>query len=131
MPAKTGVLLRPTEVAMNEKKIGLCLSGGGHRATAFSLGVLLYLADVGMHQNIHTISSVSGGSLTSGFFATRSKSLRNHTAAEMEDAVAELAARITGRPWFFWIGLGAILLALLGWILNVIGWLHFPLSFWE
>ena len=29
------------------QSIGICLSGGGHRATVFGLGALLYLVDAG------------------------------------------------------------------------------------
>ena len=55
--------------------VGLCLSGGGYRAMLFHLGALLRLVEIGYigSQNIPTelgtmkrISSVSGGSITSG-----------------------------------------------------------------
>ncbi len=48
-------------------KIGVAISGGGHRASLFGLGVLLYLADVGKNANVVSISSVSGGSLTNAY----------------------------------------------------------------
>jgi hypothetical protein len=115
----------------NTKTIGLCLSGGGHRATAFSLGALLYLADAGLHQQIQTISSVSGGSLTSGFLATREKSLHDRTPKEVEEVVAALAKKITGRPGIFWPAIG-VLLALWGiWFEILVGLFSWPLSFWE
>jgi Patatin-like phospholipase len=50
-------------------RIGVALSGGGHRAALFSLGVLLYLADAGKNQSVTSVSSVSGGSLTNGYVA--------------------------------------------------------------
>ncbi len=46
--------------------IGLCLSGGGYRATLFHLGVLWRLNQVGYLNKIDRISSVSGGSILSG-----------------------------------------------------------------
>jgi len=46
-----------------DKKIGLALSGGGHRAAVFHLGVLSYLAENGLLENIQHISTVSGGSV--------------------------------------------------------------------
>lgn len=49
--------------------LGLALSGGGHRATAFSLGVLMYLADEGLNRRVDVISSVSGGSILNAFVA--------------------------------------------------------------
>jgi predicted acylesterase/phospholipase RssA len=48
-------------------KVSVALSGGGHRASLFGLGVLLYLADAGKNTEVESISSVSGGSLTNGY----------------------------------------------------------------
>ena len=39
----------------------MCLSGGGIRSAAFALGLLQYLARVGLLQNFHYLSTVSGG----------------------------------------------------------------------
>jgi len=50
----------------NHKRIGLALSGGGIRAAIYHLGVLKYLAEVGLFDNITSISSVSGASLCVG-----------------------------------------------------------------
>src|SRR5256885_1471960 len=50
-------------------KIGLALSGGGHRASLFALGVLLYLTDVQKNRDVVSMASVSGGSITNGYFA--------------------------------------------------------------
>jgi hypothetical protein len=36
---------------------------GGHRATIWGLGVLLYLVDAGKHREVEVLSSVSGGSI--------------------------------------------------------------------
>jgi len=43
--------------------IGLALSGGGFRATAFHLGVLQRLRELGLLQKIALVSTVSGGSI--------------------------------------------------------------------
>jgi len=48
------------------KRIGLALSGGGIRATVFHLGVLQYLADVGLFGRVANLSSVSGAGLAVG-----------------------------------------------------------------
>jgi NTE family protein len=50
--------------------IGLCLSGGGFRATLFHLGALRRLNELGMIPSLRTVSSVSGGSITSAAVAT-------------------------------------------------------------
>jgi hypothetical protein len=51
--------------------VGVSLSGGGHRSTLVSLGVLLAIVDVGWNQWVRSISSVSGGSLASAFAWSR------------------------------------------------------------
>ena len=43
--------------------IGLSFSGGGYRATAFSLGTMALLQDLGLLSKARVMSSVSGGSL--------------------------------------------------------------------
>jgi len=47
-------------------QIGLALSGGGHRATVFHLGLLSRLASQNLLESITFISTVSGGSLCAG-----------------------------------------------------------------
>lgn len=49
-----------------EQGIGLALSGGGFRATLFHLGTLWRLNELGYLPKLDRISSVSGGSITSG-----------------------------------------------------------------
>jgi len=48
---------------------GLALSGGGYRASLFHLGVTRRLHELGILQKTTRISSVSGGSILSGFLA--------------------------------------------------------------
>ena len=43
--------------------IGLALSGGGFRATLYHLGVLRYLRDAQVLNQVSHITSVSGGSI--------------------------------------------------------------------
>ncbi|HWB13194.1 MAG TPA: patatin-like phospholipase family protein [Pirellulales bacterium] len=49
--------------------MGLCLSGGGFRATLFHLGALRRLNETGMLSKMNTISSVSGGSIANGLLS--------------------------------------------------------------
>lgn len=51
------------------KKIGLALSGGGYRAAAYHIGTLRALNRLGILKNVDVISSVSGGSITSSYYA--------------------------------------------------------------
>ena len=52
--------------AQSNQRIALVLSGGGVRAMVFHLGVLRHLAECGAIEQVHKISSVSGGSLLVG-----------------------------------------------------------------
>jgi len=49
------------------KSLAIAMSGGGHRATLFVLGALMYLVDAKANASVTSIASVSGGSLTNGF----------------------------------------------------------------
>jgi NTE family protein len=49
--------------------IAVCLSGGGFRAALFHLGALRRLRELGLLHEVSLVSSVSGGSILSGFFA--------------------------------------------------------------
>lgn len=60
--------LRPTRPA--RPAILLALSGGGFRATLAGLGVLRFLADADLLDDVRIISSVSGGSLANAAMAT-------------------------------------------------------------
>jgi NTE family protein len=62
---------RPLPKALRQG-IGLCLSGGGYRATLFHLGSLRRLNELGIlaRSDFRTVSSVSGGSITAAWLAT-------------------------------------------------------------
>jgi NTE family protein len=49
-------------------KIGLALSGGGYRATAFHVGTLRALNKLNLLQRVDVISTISGGSITGAAF---------------------------------------------------------------
>lgn len=46
-----------------ERGLGLCLSGGGFRASFYHIGVLARMAELGMLKHVEVISTVSGGSI--------------------------------------------------------------------
>lgn len=52
------------------ERMALALSGGGSRAIAFHLGCLRALHDVGLLQQVSTISAVSGGSVIAGLYCS-------------------------------------------------------------
>jgi NTE family protein len=63
-------------MSINGKTVGLALSGGGYRASLFSLGSLCRLNDAALLPQIDRITSVSGGSILAGVLAHRWKQLR-------------------------------------------------------
>ena len=67
--------------------IGLCLSGGGYRATLFHLGGLRRLNELGIlaRDDFRTVTSVSGGSITAAWLATALA--RNPDLAEATTAI--------------------------------------------
>ena len=59
------------EVSSRRRGIGLCLSGGGFRATLFHAGVIQRLFELGVagREDFETVASVSGGSITAAQWA--------------------------------------------------------------
>lgn len=97
-------------------KIGVAISGGGHRATFFGLGVLLYLADAGENRNVVSISSVSGGSITNGYVGLKAD-YTTQSSEQFRELAGGLARQIASRGTLFaWAGtrLYIITLVLLG-----------------
>lgn len=68
--------------------IGLCLSGGGFRATLFHVGSLWRLNELGLLKSVRRISGVSGGSIASGLLALQWDVLED--AGWAEDAFCDL-----------------------------------------
>ncbi|HVD58659.1 MAG TPA: patatin-like phospholipase family protein [Thermoleophilaceae bacterium] len=68
-------------------KLGLALSGGGHRAAFFHIGVLACLAELGLLRLVQVISTVSGGSIVGALYYLHVKNLLEAKAdAEITDA---------------------------------------------
>ncbi|MGC5328996.1 patatin-like phospholipase family protein [Brevibacillus sp. SYSU BS000544] len=58
---------------MNNKLIGIALSGGGFRASFFHIGVLTQMARQGILKYVDVISTVSGGSIIGAFYYLKLK----------------------------------------------------------
>lgn len=83
------------------RSVAIALSGGGHRATIFALGALMYVVDAGRARDTTSIASVSGGSLTNGFVA-QALDFRSADPAAFEAKVAgPLARQIAHRGTLF------------------------------
>ncbi len=116
-----------------ERSLALALSGGGHRATIFTLGALMYVVDAGRAQDTSSIASVSGGSLTNGFIAQTLDFGAVTKDAFEQQVVKPLASQIAQRgtlyvPWLsklylLLLGLGFAAAFLPIWLLEVAwGW---------
>lgn len=76
--------------------IGVCLSGGGFRATLFGLGALRYLAEAGVLGRVAAVSAVSGGSVAAAVLADQWPELEQagFSAQAFEQHVAEPFVRV-------------------------------------
>lgn len=81
--------------------IGIAISGGGHRATIWGLGTLLYLVDSGKHHEVAAISSVSGGSITNGVVA-HEMDLPTTDSRTFDAKVSPLVRHVADTGLFFW-----------------------------
>lgn len=61
----------------SENKIGIALSGGGYRAAAYHIGTLRALNRLGILDKVDVISSVSGGSIISAYYALHKDNYEN------------------------------------------------------
>lgn len=104
-------------VAERTRKIAIALSGGGHRASLFGLGVLLYLTDAGRNSDVVSISSVSGGSLTNAWLAQQGD-YSNLTPGELESRIVRPFARRVAHvgtlwaSWTTWVYIVTLLVSL-------------------
>lgn len=95
-------------------KKGLALSGGGFRATLFNLGSLWRLNELGYLKTLDIITSVSGGSITSGVLALAWRNLEFSS-----DGVAQKFTELVAKPVMDFCKLNVDLGAGLGGIFNI------------
>jgi NTE family protein len=69
-PCRSGERWPANSPAVTDE-IAVAMSGGGFRATLAALGTLRLLGDAGLLEQVRYSSSVSGGSISNGLFATR------------------------------------------------------------
>lgn len=110
----------------------IALSGGGHRASLFGLGALLYLADSRLNTEVTSISSVSGGSLTNGFVGAH-LDYATTSGQDFENSVIPLVKRCAVQGTVQWAPaavalvagiLASLALAAAAWFLPVPLWLQ-------
>jgi hypothetical protein len=81
-------------------RIGIAISGRGHRATAWGIGALLAVADAGLNPHVVSISSVSGGSIANGV-AAHETDYRNSSPAEICESMRPCLRVIAHQGLFF------------------------------
>src|SRR5687768_10092987 len=101
--SRSNATFRPSTSTIRSpmNSIALALSGGGHRATLFTLGALMYVVDAGRARDTSSIASVSGGSLTNGFVAQTLDFQGTDSAAFEREVVKPLAGQIAQRGMLF------------------------------
>lgn len=67
----TASLSGPAATSRPVFRLGIALSGGGFRATAYHLGVLKRLEELGLLPHVTMLSTVSGGSIAGAIYALR------------------------------------------------------------
>jgi hypothetical protein len=108
----------------------IAMSGGGHRASLFGLGALLYVADAGLNAEVTSMASVSGGSLTNGYVGAK-LDFTTASPADFENAMRPLAKRCAVQGTVQWAWEAVLLLVgiVLGVALAVVAW-FLPVATW-
>ena len=86
-------------VEMNQESISVAVSGGGHRATAWALGVMQGLVDCDLNPSVTSIVSVSGGSIANGAVA-QSMDFQSVDRAEFDEKIEPLVDLISDQGLF-------------------------------
>lgn len=104
-------------------RIGVAVSGGGYRASAWGLGVLWYLADAGVNGDVTMVSSVSGGSLTNAHLGWLPQPYTSLGPGEYDAPARAFGARLAGRLGVWGPMLGVTgLAAVAAYVAIVQGW---------
>ena len=84
------------ESGSDKSRIGLCLSGGGFRASFFHLGTLRYLEEAGIMEKVEVVSTVSGGSIIGAYYLVQmERKLRAHRNLDRLEACDEIIREFT------------------------------------
>lgn len=84
-------------------RIGVAVSGGGHRATAWALGCIAALVETGSNVDVVSVASVSGGSIANGAVAAAGD-LRAHTGGGTFAAAIGPTLRVVATDGLFFPG---------------------------
>ncbi|MBL7710765.1 MAG: patatin-like phospholipase family protein [Chitinophagaceae bacterium] len=97
-------------MSFHQDRIGIALSGGGYRATAFHLGTLKKLEQLGILSRVNVISTISGGSITGACYCSR----KGDFDAFYQDLYSGLQTKnVIKRILLSWMGLRFLVFLLL------------------
>ncbi len=85
----------------NNKKIGLGLSGGGYRATAYHIGTLKKLNELGILKNIDVISCISGGSILGAFYGLHNENFETFEEKAKLAVKQNVVGAVLTSQWFY------------------------------
>lgn len=86
---------------MNKKRIGLALSGGGYRASAFHLGTLKKLHELNLLGKIDVISTISGGSITGAAYCLNQLSYEEFQRKMIQVLQTKSVIKYIFQSWIF------------------------------
>jgi hypothetical protein len=96
-----------------DTRIALAFSGGGYRATLYSLGVCMALVDRGLNRRVIQVSSVSGGSILNAVLAHHKTCFAELVPEEFDEIAHDVASAVAYRPALSWRWIGAYLALML------------------
>lgn len=86
--------------ALHNETIGLCLSGGGFRASLFHLGVLKRLDELKILDRVTHLSAVSGGSVTAALYVfLKHQNGRQFQFKQLEEKLLAFVKEDPARRW--------------------------------
>lgn len=85
----------------NNIRIGLGLSGGGYRATAYHIGTLKKLNELGILDNVDVMSCVSGGSITGAFYGLTKDDFETFEREAKLAVKKNVIVAVLTSPWFY------------------------------
>lgn len=99
------------------QKIGLALSGGGYRATAYHIGTLKKLHELGLLKDIDILSCISGGSILGAIYGLNKNNFEEFLLQAKKAVKQNVILSIFYSKWFI---LFIILVVSIGYLLYLV-----------
>jgi NTE family protein len=107
-----------------KSKIGIALSGGGYRATAFHVGTLRALHRLGVLEMVDVLSTISGGSITGAAYCLHKGDFPSFDVAILDAVATKSVIRYVLTSWLFL----RFILFLIVFLVPACWWLFLPHS---